>query len=1033
MGESPGVAGHARYRILGPVSVRGKLELGAPKQRAVLAALLLNANRMVSEEQLFSLVWGERTPRSVLGRVRVYVHELRSVLGKNVIDRVRSGYRIQVGPGELDLDMFDDAVAAARVDAREGRPAAAAARLREALSLWTGPALGGASASLVEREASALEERRLDALEELFDAELAANRHVQVVGELRKVAAEHPLRERLQGQLMLALSRSERRSEALSVYLDTRHKLVEELGIEPGHALREIHQQILDPDEQTPLIDPSCARPAALPRDIRGFAGRAAELRLLNVTAGDGDVCVISGTAGVGKTALAVRWAHTVRERFPDGQLYVNLRGYDPDHEPLTPLAAVGQLLYSLGVAPSSVPDGLDQQAGMYRSILSDRKVLVLLDNARDAEQVRPLLPPYGVALVTSRHRLGDLVAETGAHQVSLTELSPVDSQALLAGVLGKEVVAAEADACAELAKLCGGLPLALRIAAANVATIPGAGIAALVAELAKGDRLAGLAVDGAADSAVTVAFSASYRALKPASQKVFRLLGLIPGPDFTVPAAAAVAGLSLVDAMQALKALASAHLVEQHTADRYRFHDLVRLYAAREAKADPDRQHAKDRLTHYYVGIANAASQRYEPDILRLPGNPVGAAENEAAVVADLPNLAAALLHVAAHGPYPAAWWLADDLRVVYQRHGRRGEWLELAPAVLEAARTRGESEVQAMVHHSMGAALFRAGQRDQAVHHMNSAAAIARNCGWPECEAASLADLSFALEWTGRLAESIEHNQKAAALFAELGSVGGENRTLNALGGQYHHLGRLRLAEDSCRQALDISRRHGLRLAMADDLRDLGSVLLDRGQFAEAEDCLIQARDLFIELGSHDMGTTHSWLSRLRWETGDHAQARLDALHAVDVARAEGDQLVEAAGLVALADAQISLSQYGCAEENLDLAEGIIERSGLRWHLAYAQIARSRLNAGFGSYELAAEHASKAIRVARQSGYRPPELAALSELGRVRALAGQTSLAAAAVTEALDLCRAIGHAPCERLQELLTSDGTEKESSRN
>jgi DNA-binding SARP family transcriptional activator len=611
MGDTLSVTSGARYRILGPVSVRGKLKLGAPKQRAVLAALLLNANRMVSEEQLFSLVWGERTPRSVLGRVRVYVHELRSLLGRDVIARVRAGYRIQVEPGELDLDMFDEAVAAARIDALDGRPADAAARLREALSLWTGPALGGASASLVEREGSVLEERRLGALEELFDAELAAGRHVQVVGELHKAAADQPLRERLQAQLMLALYRSERRSEALNVYFETHHRLVEELGIEPGQTLREIHREILDSGEQpTAAPEPASARPAELPRDIRGFAGRDAELKRLDVTALDGGICVISGTAGVGKSALAVHWAHSVRDHFPDGQLYVNLRGYDPDYEPLTQVAAVAQLLHSLGVAPAMVPDGLDRQTGLYRSLLADRRVLVLLDNARDAEQVRPLLPPYGVALVTSRQRLGDLVVETGAHRVSLTELSGRDSQALLAGVLGKDIVAAEADACAELAQLCGGLPLALRIAAANVATVPGSGIAPVVAELASGDRLAGLAVDGAADGAVTVAFSLSYRALTPRSQQVFRMIGMIPGPDFTVPVAAAAAGRPAAEVAQALKALSAANLIDRHTADRYRFHDLVRLYAAREAKADPDHWQAEARLTDYYVGIANAGSQ---------------------------------------------------------------------------------------------------------------------------------------------------------------------------------------------------------------------------------------------------------------------------------------------------------------------------------------------------------------------------------------------------------------------------------------
>ncbi|MEV4320143.1 BTAD domain-containing putative transcriptional regulator [Actinocrispum sp. NPDC049592] len=1004
----------ARYRILGPVSVRGRTGLGAPKQRAVLAALLLNANRMVSEEQLFTLVWGENTPRSVLGRVRVYVHELRALLGRDVIDRVRAGYRIRVEPGELDLDMFDQAVAEARVDAREGRAAEAASRLRDALALWAGPALGGVSAPLVEREGSALEERRLIALEELFDAELAAGRHVQVVAELRKAAADNPLRERLQAQLMLALHRSQRRSEALSVYLETHHRLVEELGIEPGQALREIHQQVLDPVEEQPAAGIPHARPAELPRDIRGFTGRDAELRRLDSAAATDAICLISGTAGIGKTALAVHWAHTRRERFPDGQLYVNLRGFDPDHEPLTPIAAMAQLLHSLGVAPGRVPDGLDQQTGLYRSLLADREVLVVLDNARDAEQVRPLLPPAGVALVTSRNRLGGLVAEMGAHQVAVSEMSEVESRALLAGVLGTGMVTAEVAASVELAQLCGGLPLALRIAAANVATVPGGGIAAVVAELAKGDRLAGLSLDGD-DSPVTVAFTASYRALKTRSQQLFRMLGLIPGPDFTAAAAAAVSGLPLEDTARELKALSAAHLVEQHTTDRYRFHDLVRLFAGREVRLDPDRERARGRLLDYYAGITSAASQLFEPDILRLPGNPVGPSGYEAAEVADLPNLAAAMLEAAARGPFPQAWWLADDLRVVYQRNGRRGEWIELAAPILSSARRHGEPEVQAMLLNSIGEPLFRSGQRERAIEQLNRSAAMARECGWPECEAASLAGLSFALEWTGRLPESISHNQKAAALFAELGSVVGENRTLHALAEQYHHLGRLRLAEDTSRQALDISRRHGLRLAMARDLRDLGAILLDRGQFTESEEFMSQARAVFQELGMHDVATTFTWMSRLRWETGDFAGAYVEAVRAVELSRSERDQLSESAALIAQADAEIGLGRLGAAAEHLDLADAIVDRGSLRWHLAYGLTARARLNAELGEFDTAIENASRAGIVARQSGYRLPELAAVTALALIYSRSGQDGLAAVAAADALDLCRDIGHTSCE------------------
>ncbi|NBH10864.1 BTAD domain-containing putative transcriptional regulator, partial [Amycolatopsis sp. SID8362] len=337
-----------------------------------------------------------------------------------------------------------------------------------------GPPLGGVTDVLVRRSGQLLAEQRMTALEVLFDAELATGRHTHVVRELRHFVDEYPFGERLQEQLMLALQRSGRTPEALEVYTATRERLDAELGVEPGERLRAMHLQVLKGEADEPVGEVVVpARPAELPRDVRGFAGRTEQLaqldRQLAARAGAyaSDVWIVHGIPGVGKTALALHWAHRVRERFPDGQLYVNLRGFDADREPMEPAVALAQLLRALGADPRRIPEEVDAQAGLYRSLLADRQVLLVLDNARDAEQVLPLLPPTGTVLITSRHRLGRLVAEFGAFSLGLGALTESDSRALLGGVLGEGRVAAEPAAAGELAELCGHLPLALRIAAA--------------------------------------------------------------------------------------------------------------------------------------------------------------------------------------------------------------------------------------------------------------------------------------------------------------------------------------------------------------------------------------------------------------------------------------------------------------------------------------------------------------------------------------------------------------------------------------
>ncbi|MFI9844834.1 AfsR/SARP family transcriptional regulator [Nonomuraea sp. NPDC051941] len=1031
-----------RFALLGPVSVDGPdgpIALGSPKQRTVLAALLLHANRTVSDDRLVDLIWGERSPRTAVSRLQVYVHELRALVGKERIGRVGAGYRIHADADELDLQLFEQYRAAARADAEEGRHTDAAARLRAAAGLWRGPALAGAGTQLIHQERPGLEDRRICALEELYDSELAAGRHAEIVGELHTTVAEHPLRERLLGQLMLALHRCERRGEALAVYREARRRLVDELGIEPGRPLRELHQRLLRDDEPDlpgegtqsapppPRREPLVARPAELPRDVPEFAARDAELAWLNECLAGGDgVCVLSGTAGMGKTALALRWAHQAKDRFPDGQLYIDLRGYDPDHEPLTTTAALTRLLVSLGVDPERVRGGFETQLGLYRSLLSGHSFLLLLDNARAAAQIEQLLPPNGVALVTSRHRLGELVAFAGARQHSLGPLSEADGRALLDGVLGPAGGPAESDARGELVRACGGLPLALRIAAANAAARPEDGTAAVAAELAVGNPLAGLTVDGAKDNAVTVAFSASYRVLAPAEQRVFRLLGLVPGPDVTVAAAAAVTGLPRDAARASLKALAAAHLLEHHITDRYRFHDLVRLYAVAEAGRDPEREPAWQRLFEHYLELGAAIAARCAPGESLLSGPPPGpdACELPSPEAADVINLLAALRRAIERDPGPAVWRLADMVRAICARTGRIGEWMEIAPTLLEAASAHDVPAVTAMLHTGMGDGLFRVGRREEAVGHLEQAVRIARESGDREGEAAARMGLSFARAWTGDLVEAMADNVRAAQLFGELGSVPGHVRALHALGYQYHHLGWLDLAEDYCRQALALSRRHDLPYAEGADLRQLGAVLLDQGRYGEAETCLRQSVALITSIGGHGAATTQIWISRLHWENGRWAQSRDEALAALDVCRGQGDRLVEAAALVALADAGVRLGLTAEAADSLDLADGLIGAGGLNWHLAYALLARARLLEAVGDQEGAVRHALRGHAVAAESTYRLPELAALTELAKLERRRGDREAAEHRADEALRLCRQIGHAPCEKKLALLLED---------
>jgi DNA-binding SARP family transcriptional activator/AraC-like DNA-binding protein len=600
------------FGLLGPLTVRcGETMLGISrgKQRVLLAALLVRAGHIVPVDELTELIWAGRPPSSARVTLLNHVKRLRQALGQPgqaLIKRSGPGYIIDPAPGELDLTRFGALCAAGREALRQCHWKHASSQLTAALSLWRGqPFLDIACAPLTASELPRLTELRLSALEDRIDAELHLGRHDAVITELRQHVISEPMRERGHALLTLALYRAGRQADALAAYQAARRELVRELGLEPGAELRRLHQQILaaDPDldlrpaatagstviRPNPATDPV---PRQLPHAPRCFVGRQRELdaltRRLDAFGQPGTVAisVIAGGAGVGKTALATHWAHQMADRFPDGQLYADLHGFGDD-DSVRPADAVRGFLDALHVPAARISASPAERVGLYRSLLASRRMLLLLDNAADAGQVRPLLPagPGCAVVITSRSRLTGLAVTEGAHLVSLDTLTEAEGRELLASRLEARRLADEAHASADLIRLCAGLPLALAIAAGRIASDPGLRIATVAREL--GDArspLRALDTSDAATSARSV-FSWSFRKLSAPAADVFRLIGEDRGQDITLSAIAARAGIPESRASRLLTELTEASLATEHTPDRFTVHPLMRAYAAEAAE----------------------------------------------------------------------------------------------------------------------------------------------------------------------------------------------------------------------------------------------------------------------------------------------------------------------------------------------------------------------------------------------------------------------------------------------------------------
>jgi len=881
------------FCLLGPLVVRrGGVVVPVPRgrQRAVLAVLLLNAGRVVSTGEIAETLWGHAPPPSAPATVRNYVKRLRRTLGDGDQARIVTrppGYVIRVDPGELDAARFEALLDGARTAARGGSLEAAAGRAREALGLWRGEPLADVeSQALALGEVPRLAELRLQAAELRIDAELRLGRHGAVIAELERLAAAHPLREHLHALLMLALYREGRRAEALAAYQRARRVLVDELGAEPGAELRELHRQILTagPGLAGPRagLPPGRARTAGdgpgpvVPRELPGpvpqFAGRAAELaELTGMLERAGAqrprtmvISAIAGMAGVGKTALATQWAHQVADRFPDGQLHVNLRGYDPG-QPVPAADALAGFLRSLGVAEQDIPARTADRAARYRSLLAGRRMLIVIDNAGDAEQVRPLLPgnPSCVAVVTSRDALAGLVARDGARRLDLGLLPPGEAVGLLRALIG-ERVDAEPEATAALARHCARLPLALRVAAERAAASPGLSLAGLASELAdQRERLDLLDAAGDRLTAVRAVFSWSVRHLDDTAARAFRLLGLHPGADVDAYAVAALTETTLRQARGLLDRLARAHLIQPAGTGRYRMHDLLRAYAADQAAgsgSEPERAAALTRLFDHYLATAAAAAAALfpaDPDqpALPRPAGPVPPVTSPAAALAWLDAQRATLVAVAAHAADHGWPGHAIGLAATIFRYLDVGHFTDAAAMhdhARRAAARAGDRAAEAAALTMLGAADAARGRLHQASGHLEQALALCRADGDRIGEARALGNLGMADYCHGRYQQSARRHLTALAIYLEAGDRAGEARELHRLAILDLRQGRYEQAAGRLRRSLALFRDAGLRSGEAHVLRNLGELELRQGRYAQAAGHLQRSAGLGRETGS-------------------------------------------------------------------------------------------------------------------------------------------------------------------------------------
>ncbi|MCE6994495.1 tetratricopeptide repeat protein [Saccharothrix sp. S26] len=912
------------FRVLGAVDVvrsdGARVTVQAGKPRVLLAALLLHAGEWVSVRRLVEALWPEGAPRSAEKNTKTYVWKLRRLVGDDRIDGGRGGYRVRVADDELDAHRFEDLVREGCGHAGAGRHRQAAAAFAGALELWRGDPFGDLTGPEVDAVRAGLVERRLTAQEGHAAALSALGSHEESAAALKALVARHPFRERARGALMTALYRAGRQAEALDVYDEGRVLLDRELGVRPGEELRRLHLDILNQDANLAAAPSGWVSPAQVPAAVVGFTGRAEHLGRLDRLLSRADdrqpppIAVITGTGGVGKTALAVYWAHRVRDRFPDGQLYVNLRGYDPDL-PVGPGDALSGFLRALGVDSRDIPPDVDERSAAFRSLLAGRRVLVLLDNARTAAQVRPLLPgaPGCLALVTSRDSLRGLIAKDGATRLGLDLLPADEAHELLRALIGDRA-AAEPGAVDALVELCARLPLALRLAAELATGRPSASLADLGRELVREqDRLDRLDDDADPHAALRSAFSWSYRHLGPAVARVFRLLGAHPCGDLGIAAIAALTGSDVAAARRHVDVLVQSHLVERTADGRFQMHDLLRTYArglAAEVDGDVERDRALHALADHYVREAEVAMGLFDP-VGRRPALPsTGRTTRDEAMAwleAERANLLAVVEHAAAHGDAGHAEALSGTLWSYFHVRGYHDESLALHTHALVAGRRRSDRVAEGVALTGFGVACERLGRYEEALRHHEQAVAVGRETGDVSFTGRALKNLGVVLRRLGRFEESERTFEESLSIARAIGNRRGEAGVLCSLALLHEAWGRpeeaLRHMERAMAAVPDVDNDH----ALVNHLRaNLGLVHLRLGRPEVAEEHLGEALAGARATGNRDLECeVLDTLGELATACGDPRSAVDHHHEALALTRRTGDRHEEARAHTGLARA--------------------------------------------------------------------------------------------------------------------------------
>ncbi|MFD7920678.1 BTAD domain-containing putative transcriptional regulator [Streptomyces sp. NPDC059740] len=911
MTEDPGRE-PLRFAVLGPVRAwraEAPLATGSPQQRALLAALLLRGPRTATVSELVDALWGEEPPPAAVAALRTYASRLRKTFGADaaILVSESGGYALRPAPDRplvLDADLAEQYALEAEKARALGDRAGARSRLADALGLWDGEVLAGVPGPFAETQRARLAERRLTLLEARLALDLDLGDHAEAVAELTALTAAHPLRERLRELLMLALYRGGRQAEALAVYTDTRRLLADELGVDPCATLTDLHQRMLRADPAlagapAPVGEatlPALPAPRQLPAAVADFTGRTGFVSELGeqLASAEGRVMAVSavaGIGGVGKTTLAVHVAHAAAERFPDGQLYADLQGAGPT--PAAPGTVLGAFLRALGVPQSAVPENLEERAALYRSTLAGRRVLTLLDDARDAAQVRPLLPGTEgcAALVTSRARMADL---EGAHLVDLDVMTTDEALTLFTRIVGADRAGVEREAALDVVAACGFLPLAIRIAASRLAARRNWTVSLLAGKLAdERRRLDELRVG---DLAVKATFELGYSQLEPVQARAFRLLGLAEGPDVSLAAAAALLDLDQDTAEELVESLVDVSLLEVSSPGRYRFHDLVRLFARACAERDeqPSEQEAAlRRLLDFYLATAVRVHALEESDdwlaghLLTSTTPGLDFPDGDAAL-RWMYSEGRCLLSCAMQSTGRTSVRRAVDLLLAADYLAEAGEdalqYKSAAKTLLTAAQRHEDVVAQARAHIVLSTTHTVAGRLDIADTHATSAMLLgaAAQDGFATSQAANERGVNAIA--SGRYEDAQAYLEQALDAFREMGNVQSVAAALSNLARAHLGAGRVGQAVELAQESVDIYRSTEASVRLANGLYSLGIALNQADQREAAVARLEEGLKIFLACGQPFWAAmTRMRLAEVLLQAGSSAEAAVRAEQAL------------------------------------------------------------------------------------------------------------------------------------------------------